>query len=165
MDQIIEYSKKRDIFARIESIMTASRRAADIVENMLSFSRKSESRFQECRLSDIIEKTINMAQNDYDLKTGFDFKKINIIREFAPETPCVKCDPNKIQQVFFNLLKNGLHAMTSKGKKDEKRDFQFIIREFKTNESVAIEIEDNGPGMDIATKKRIFEPFFSIWIH
>ena len=160
LEQLVEYCKKRGIFERLNDIMTASKRAADIVQNMLTFSRKSAPIFVACRLSDLLEKTINeMGQIHYELSKRSDFNRIKIIREYAPSVPSVKCDMGKMKQVFLNLLKNATQAIFENSESKERP--YFILREYIKKQNVIIEIEDNGPGMDESTRKRIFEPFFT----
>ncbi len=158
-EAINAYMAKRGLPQKFESVMHDGRRAAEIVDNMLSFSRKSEARFLPHDLADLLEKTLELVSNDYDLKKQYDFKRIIIVREYAPDMPAVVCDGSKIQQVFLNLLKNGAHAMAEK--EDRQQPPHFILKVRTETELAVIEIEDNGPGMDEAVSKRIFEPFFT----
>lgn len=151
------YLKQRNIPEMIEHIMDSGRRAARIVDNMLSFSRKSNSKKEYCKISELLNKTIELASNDYDLKKTYDFKKIRINRNYEKNEPDVKCEASKIQQVFFNILKNGAEAMSDSGEKEKV--FNLLIKADKT--SLIAKIEDNGNGMSEEVKSRIFEPFFT----
>ncbi len=159
MDVISAYMEKRGLLAMLESIMESGRRAAQIVDNMLSFSRKSESKREYAAMSTLLEKTIELASNDYDLKKKYDFRQIEIIRQYDDEVPEVLCEGSKIQQVFLNILKNGAQAMAEKRKEGETS--RFTLRVKRDGDMARIEIEDNGPGMEENTRKRIFEPFFT----
>jgi len=145
----------------IESIMASGIRAAAIVENMLSFSRKGGYRFERENLVMLLDKTIELASNDYDLKKKFDFRGIQIHREYQTDMPLIPCEAAKIQQVFLNLLQNGAQAMAGFARDDEKRTPRFVLRIGIEENSARIEIEDNGPGMDEPLRKRAFEPFFT----
>lgn len=134
-------------------------RAARIVKNMLGFARKSDTSFETHDLSDVLRKTIELARSDYNLKKRYDFKQIKIIEDFDADTPPVLCDQGKIQQVFLNILKNGAEAMFAHKKRNGLP--RFILRIYKEALFVCVEIEDNGPGMDETTRKRLFEPFFT----
>lgn len=140
-------------------INDSGKRAATIVENMLSFVRKSDSTLRAHDLGKLLKKAVELAQNDYDFKYRYDFKLIHIIEDFDPDVPPVLCDENKIQQVFLNILKNGAHAMFN-SKKDSCSP-QFILRLYRDASMVCIEIENNGPGLGEDIKKRLFEPFFT----
>ncbi|MCD4675357.1 MAG: GAF domain-containing protein [Desulfobacula sp.] len=159
MKDIRTYMKKRDILDKLNLINETGNRAARIVKNMLSFARKSDTILELHDLSKLLRETIELAKSDYNLKKRYDFKLINVIEEFDTSTPPVLCDKSKIQQVFLNILKNGSQALFEK-KKDSFTP-QFILRLYKENTMACIEIEDNGPGMDEETQKRLFEPFFT----
>ncbi len=159
MRVIKKFMEKRDILKQLESINQAGIRAAKIISNMLSFVRKDDSIKSYCNLDELIENTIELAQNDYDLKKKYDFRQIEITRKYDQDFPAVFCEGSKIQQVFFNLLKNASESMSLK--KGETEKSKLTIRLLKCQNMACIEVEDNGPGMDEDTRKRIFEPFFT----
>lgn len=162
IEKIADYARKRGIIKMIDLSLDSGYRAASIVENMLSFSRQEPPRSESVDLHEIIEKTLELAASDYDLKKLYDFKQIKIVREYFPDMPLVVCEKNKIQQVFLNILRNGAQAMFEPWWQDStKHDPCFIIRTYIKRKMAFIEIEDNGPGMDEETRKRIFEPFFT----
>ncbi len=159
MAAIRNYMEKRKILQLLDNIHQAGCNAATIVDNMLSFARKGNASRLNYSISELIEKTIKLAQSDYDLKKKYDFKQIEIINDFHPSTPKVACEESKILQVLFNIIKNAAESMY--GETGEKSAPQLIFRAFKSGNTVQIEIEDNGPGMDENVRKRIFEPFFT----
>lgn len=159
MAVIKNFMEKRGILKQLEHINQAGGNAAKIVNNMLSFVRKTDSIKTKHHLNTLIEATLDLAQNDYNLKKKYDFKQIEIIREYSPDVPKVLCEPSKIQQVLFNLLKNASESMGSE--KSREKTPILILRLYTKQKAVCIEIEDNGPGMDHPTRKRIFEPFFT----
>nr|HPQ39520.1 ATP-binding protein [bacterium] len=151
------YLNRRNIDQMLESVMQSGHRASRIVDNMLSFSRKGDSRFTTTDIAALVDRTLELASNEYDLKKKYDFRKIRILKQYVENTPVVLCDPGQIQQVVFNILKNGAQAMaTVSGKESE-----FLIRVYSENGWVVIAITDNGPGLEEAVRKRIFEPFFT----
>jgi signal transduction histidine kinase len=159
IDALVAYMQKRKLPEMMSAVIESGKRAATIIENMLSFSRKSEARYVPCSLMELLDKTVDMASSDYDLKRKYDFRQIDIVREYDPNVPLVPCEASKIQQVVLNILKNGAQAMTqTKGKREASR---FILRVLRERNMARIEIEDNGPGMDKDTRKRVFEPFFT----
>jgi len=159
METIRNYMEARQVLPLLASLREAGERAAKIVDNMLSFSRKSGSGFMQCDLTEVLDTTLDLAANDYDLKKKFDFKSIEIKKEYQENLPAVFCDVSKMQQVMLNILKNGAHAMFENSK--QKQHPCFVLRIRQGVNEVIVEIEDNGPGMEAETRKRVFEPFFT----
>lgn len=104
---------------------------------------------------------MSLAENDYDLKKKYDFRQIEIVREYETPSPLTPCEHTKIQQVFFNLLKNGAEAMHAKPQTAGEVNPRFTLRVRGESDMLRIEIEDNGADMSDAVRKRVFEPFFT----
>ncbi len=158
MESIQAYMEKRGLIQMFDSTAEAGLRAAKIVDNMLSFSRKDESHFAPHNLENIIERSIELASNDYNLKKRFDFRHIQIVRDIDQLEP-IPCEASQIQQVLLNLLSNSAQAMAEQ--EERKTGPKITIRLKSEPDMALIEIEDNGPGMDAETRKRAFEPFFT----
>lgn len=158
-DAMQRYMEKREVLKMIESIREMGMRAAVIVANMLSFSRQSSSRPVQVDMVEILNRTLGLAQHDYDLKKKYDFRHIEIIKEYEEGPLRANCIPTEIEQVLLNLLRNAAQEMTRKeftGKKPR------IVLRLKTEDHfIRIEVEDNGPGMKEEVRKRIFEPFYT----
>ncbi len=153
------YLENRGIVKFLEAIRESGRKASYIVEDMLNFSRKSESPMAVVPLAELLDKAIELAAHDYDLKKKYDFGSIEIVKDFAPDIPPARCMAPEIEQVVLNLLRNAAQAMM-----DDRIDHKsprIVLRMRKEGELVCLEVEDNGPGMDEAVRKRAFEPFFT----
>ena len=163
MPAIRDFMESRKVIHHLEMILEAGKRAASIVENMLSFARKGTKSLDPCDLVELLEKTVELAEKDYDLKKKYDFKQIRIEWEYEENVPLVQCESSKIQQVFLNILKNGAEAMAEWRNKDtgDLETSRFILRVRHRQSTVLIEIEDNGPGIPEQVRKRIFEPFYT----
>lgn len=157
LEAVNAYLVSRNIPGFLFAAREAGERAAAIVENMLSFCRKSQAAFSLQDISQLLDKTISLAENEYDLKKSFDFRKIKIAREYTPGLPPVPCDTIEIQQVILNLLKNAAQALFQA----KLQSPCITLRTKKEKNMVRIEVQDNGPGMTEEIRQRIFEPFFT----
>ena len=160
MEDIRAFMDKRDIFRMIDAINDAGLRAAEIVNTMLSFARKSDAGDISFHYPNkLMDEILELAATDYDLKKKYDFKSIEIIKQYDEKLPMLPCEGARIQQVLLNILRNGAQAMHTAKTKFPR----FIIRIYKADESdmVCMEIEDNGPGMDEETRSKVFDPFFT----
>ncbi|MGE0087741.1 MAG: sensor histidine kinase [Desulfococcaceae bacterium] len=159
LDTVRAYLEKRNIPGFLDGIRVSGEKAAEIVQNMLSFSRRSESKMAPLDIAELLDKTVELAAHDYDLKKKYDFRKIEIIRDFPPDFPKVSCAATEIEQVILNLLRNAAHAMSAK--KNPQTPSRITLRLRKDGDNARIEVADNGPGMDEKIRRRIFEPFFT----
>ena len=103
MEALHKYLELRGIPKMLGSIRGSGAQAAQIVSNMLSFSRKSDSVLVPEDLAALLDKTLELASTDYDLKKNYDFKKIQIVREYESDLPKILGSSSKLQQVFLNL--------------------------------------------------------------
>jgi len=159
MEVMGRYVKARKLDVFLEDIQSAATRAASIIRHMLDFSRRSESKRCLCDLPAIIDKAVELAGSDYDLKKSFDFRRIQIVRDVAPDLPGISCTETEIEQVLLNLLRNAAQAMAAMVPPLEEPRIE--IRASADTKSVRIEVIDNGPGMTPEVQRRIFEPFFT----
>ncbi len=157
LEAIRNYLEKRKILAFLDHIRESGARAAKIVANMLQFSRKSDAQLTPADMAELIDRAVGLAASDYDLKKKYDFRRIQIVRDFDPELPPVPVVATEIEQVLLNLLKNGAQAMQDARVGNPR----LTLRTRRVNDWAQIEVEDNGPGMSEEVRKRVFEPFFT----
>jgi PAS domain S-box-containing protein len=159
LQKVVDYMRARKLDVFIADIQSAAARASAIIRHMLDFSRKSESRRKVCNLPEIIDKAVDLAGSDYDLKKSYDFKRIKITRDYADELPSINCTETEIEQVLLNLLRNAAQALSTAN--PPVPDPNIGIRLTAQGTWTRIEISDNGPGMPPEIQRRIFEPFFT----
>jgi len=118
-----------------------------IVEGLLDYSRNKELVLKPLNVKDVVEKAIALLA--YDIKKY----KVFIKTEYG-HTKMANGDPNRLMQVFMNILANAVQAMSQKG-----GDLNIISRDHEGE--VRVSITDTGPGIPPVKLKKIFDPFFS----
>jgi PAS domain S-box-containing protein len=184
-DGLDRYLEERSTFEYLEGIRSIGGRAAKIVSDLLSFSRRGAAETALHDLNALVEQALDLAATDYDLKQRYDFRNIEIVRELTPNLPKVLCDGSHIQQVVLNLVRNAAQEMVRKkeemaqapgsGEYRPRLTLRTSLVENGPDERhgrgpedgqpcgrvVWLEIEDNGPGIPEDIQTRLFEPFFT----
>lgn len=155
VEAVARFMEIRGIFRMLDTINESGRRVAEIVENMLSFARKSDATVSTQDLGKLLDKTLELAVTDYDLKKKYDFKRIAIEKDYTDPPVLAPCENTKIQQVLLNILRNAAEATC------DTASPRIVFRTRHEGDTAIMEIEDNGPGMDEDTRKKVFEPFFT----
>ncbi|NET72004.1 MAG: cyclic nucleotide-binding domain-containing protein [Sphaerospermopsis sp. SIO1G2] len=130
----------------IREIKQSSDRISELVKSVKSYSHGNTVQQHQVDVHEGIENTLTMLS--YKLKGG-----IEVIREYAQNLPVVNTFGSELNQVWTNLIDNAVDALDGKGK--------IFIRTSQNDQSVIIEIADNGPGIPSEIQSRIFEPFFT----
>ncbi len=159
LEALSSYFEKRHIYNYLSGISDAASKASKIVANLMNFSRKSNSDFEELSVNKIIESAIKIVKNDFDISKSYDFRHINIIRDYDESISNVYVDFSEIEQVFFNILKNAAQAIYLS--ESNISDPEIVIKTYESKNHVVTEISDNGPGIHTDKPNKIFEPFFT----
>jgi len=146
----------------VESIMIAANRARELVQQILTFSRRQESEKQPLQLQPIVGECIKLLRSTIPAM-------VKITHHVESGCPPVLADPTQIHQVIMNIATNAWQALPETGghisislravEVDATMATQH--RELRTGAFVRLVIADNGHGMDAKTRERIFEPFFT----
>jgi two-component system, NtrC family, sensor kinase len=141
---------KTEIDYLLKGINEGSSRTAEIVKGLRIFSRLDEDDLKKASINEGIDSTLIIANNLLE-------NRVEIIKDYG-NLPMVECYAGKLNQVFLNIITNGIHAVKARHKEGKG---QVMIKTYASEESVFISIKDNGTGMDENTKKKLFEPFFT----
>ncbi|MET0105286.1 MAG: PAS domain S-box protein [Sedimenticola sp.] len=159
LEKMASYFDRRGIEEFLKGISVSGERAAGIVENMLQFARKPESKLHPEHLDQLVEQALELAAVDYDLKKKYDFRGIEVVREFDQSLGPVNCVSSEIQQVLLNLLRNAAQVFYEQDK--ERQPPCITVRTYRHKEMACIDVEDNGHGMSEEVRNRVFEPFYT----
>lgn len=160
VEDVHSYLQARDIFKFLDGIREAGDRSAKIVTNMLEFSRSNSRSHKPTNLAELLEHSLELARNSFELRTPDGSEQLEIIKDFDPSVPMVMCSAAEMQQVILNLLRNACQAFTNE---DYGAPLHPVITLSTrlTKDSACIVVSDNGPGMVDAVQRHIFEPFFT----
>ena len=145
----------------VEQIMTAGERARGVVDQVLTFSRRSEPRHHPFAVQAVAAEAIDLLR--VSLPATLDLRMT--LR--APDAR-MRGDPAQLQQVLMNLCANATHATEGRGTVDIALDTVAVASDralshgsLSPGRYVRLSVADNGHGMDAPTLQRIFEPFFT----
>ena len=164
METIIELDFIREDFpCLLDSMEQGTSRIKEIVLSLRNFSRHDQSSQKQVNIHEGIDSTLLILQNRLKPRTGN--LEIQIIKEYG-NLPLVECLASQVNQVFMNILANGIDALEISWKKSESK-FLSIKPQIKIKTRaidknyISIHIIDNGIGIPEKVKNRIFEPFYT----
>lgn len=144
---------KDEIDELIVGIKDGAERTAEIVSGLRTFSRVDEEDFKIADIEAGLDSTIALLNSKFR-------GDIDVTREYTGLSH-IYCNAGKLNQVFMNIMTNGIYAIEKQMATHPELKGNLTIRTGKVNESIWIEIEDNGIGMSEDVKRKVFEPFFT----
>ncbi len=137
----------------LAEITKASRRAKNLVQQILAFSRRQTTERRIVSLAPAVHEAARLLRSTLPAA-------IALVVDCAPDAPTVSADTNQVEQIILNLCSNAWHALQG-----ERRAgviaIQLAAEVRHELRFASLTIRDNGVGMDEATRVRIFEPFFT----
>jgi histidine kinase len=145
------------LFTLSEEIDTYVDRATKIINHMRQFGRKSDITLERVQVNAVLEKALEILGQQLKVRG------IQVAWDLEPELPLILADPDRLEQVFINLLINARDAIDEKWQspqpKNKAKNISLSTR--SDGKEITVEISDTGPGIDEAILERIFEPFFT----
>lgn len=158
---ITDADRESSVAESLEEILVASKRAAELVAHILTFSNQSELERRSLPLGPLVKGVTKFLRSS--LPSTIEVK--HSISDCGP----VLADPSQIHQVLVNLGTNALHAMRDHGGALSITVRQILLDgeacstrpRLKSGPYAEILVADTGCGMDAITRERAFEPYFS----
>jgi PAS domain S-box-containing protein len=161
-DLIIDSLPSGDpVYADVQAIRQAAQRATALTKQLLSFSRRNLERIEPVRVGALIEGMIPMLRRLIG-------EHVDVMVDTSASSGTVLADASQLEQVVMNLSVNARDAMPTGGV------LQVRVQDVTLDDAAAAElpalqagrhcrlvVQDNGQGMDDATRQRVFEPFFT----
>jgi len=138
----------------LKDIEMQTRRCKAIVQNLLKFSRTSQTvDFSDTDVNAVLDDTLTFMEHQLMIN------KISLKKDFSGNLPMIMGNPSQLQQVFTNIIINAMHASEADSEIAVATRFSPPLGEFSG--SVEISIADHGQGISEENMKKIFEPFFT----
>ncbi len=145
----------------ISQIVNAARRASQLVQQILTFSRRAQTNMNPLNLNSAVSRLVKILERTIP-------KMIRIETKLAPDLKPVNGDANQMELVLLNLANNAVDAMGDHGRLViETQNMELDAAYCRQNPGaqagpyVLLMVSDNGQGMDQETRQHIFEPFFT----
>ena len=146
----------------IVSAKRASQRAAELVKQLLGFSRQSHLELDYCQVNEVIDEVMGLLKSTTD-------PKISISSNCFENLWTVEADGTQVEQVIMNLCVNAIDAIDCPDGKLEIKTRNVSFKGKRSNDEsgceigdyVRVSVSDNGMGMSSETKAKLFEPFFT----
>jgi nitrogen-specific signal transduction histidine kinase len=155
IEKMEDYLHRRDIDKAIDAVRESARRAARVIENLILFSSQEAEKEAFHSLSTLLERALELAAGDFDLKQQYDFRQIKLLRIFDPALPTLRCYGVKLQQAFFALLRFRAEQILST---NSPGSAQMTLYLEASNNHVRLRIEDNGPQISQTELNDLFRP-------
>jgi two-component system, NtrC family, sensor histidine kinase HydH len=128
-------------------IVEESERLNNIITDFLNYARPREPHFSKCKVEEVIDKNITY------LATQLAENGCKVDTKVGDDLPEIMADSEMLYQAFLNIFINAIQAMPNGGK--------ISVNVFPANGNVAIQIEDEGNGIEAEIMEQIWNPFFT----
>ncbi|MBD2690704.1 sensor histidine kinase [Anabaena catenula] len=140
-----------DVSKMFFSMKIGAQRIREIVLSLRNFSRLDEAEMKDVNIHEGIDNTLLILNHRLN-------KQIQVIKNYG-DLPLIDCYPAQLNQVFMNIISNGIDALLEYENKDNK---QIFINTLKLdNNYIKVVIRDNGPGILPEIINKLFDPFFT----
>ncbi|HUE70441.1 MAG TPA: PAS domain S-box protein [Pirellulaceae bacterium] len=136
----------------LEIVDQEAKRMGELVANLLQFARRGDGQISTVDIGQELTKAVDLVHHHLRKRL------IRVVQEFAPDTPTIYADRQKLRQVFLNLLTNASDAMPQGGTLILCTAAAILSN---GKPAVLIELADTGAGIPAENLERIMEPFFT----
>ena len=153
-----EVDRDSELHGNLTEIVNASRRAGELIRQILTFSRKSEFKKQPVQIHSVVKEAVKLLRGTIP-------STITVRQEITASRGAIMADITQIHQVLMNLCTNAYHAMQNQGGVLTigltDVTLSTPLAGLAPGEYVRLAVTDTGHGMNKATLARIFEPYYS----
>ncbi|SDB37692.1 histidine kinase [Desulfonatronum thiosulfatophilum] len=140
-----------------QSISTHVDRAGKIITHMRDFGRKSEPKTMPVQINDVLRRGLEFFSQQLKVRN------IKVELNLEEDLPIIMADPNRLEQVFINMLINARDAIEERWVQGHPPlgEKKITLLTCSNGENVKINICDTGTGIPPELSEKVFEPFFT----
>jgi len=138
----------QDRLEMLQEVINEADRLRGIVNNLLDYARESEFTREPLDLGQLVEETLLLVKKQLKLAGA------RLTLDLEPQLPAIRGDRRQLRQVLLNIILNALDALPHHG------HIQIAVRR-EAPETLAVTIQDDGPGISPEILPYIFDPFFT----
>ncbi|WP_270584458.1 sensor histidine kinase [Bacillus smithii] len=148
-------SKENRSYQLLTDIFTCGKRCKTIIQNLLTFSRQDEYRFEDCSINEAVEQVLGLV--------GYQIRKQNILiqKTLDDSIGTVEGNAQQIGQIILNLLINAKDALEETDVPKKVIKIRTSTVKEKGKQWVLLSVADNGKGISKQHLQEIFNPFFT----
>jgi PAS domain S-box-containing protein len=147
---------------KLPKVLAASQRAANLVKQILRFSRREDEKYTQLSLTPLLKEEMNLIRSTIPTH-------IKIEQHFSADVDDIMGDANQIHQVIMNLCTNAYQAMQNQAgtitvslkNVHLAQPKEFMTMMLPSGNYVELTVSDTGKGIDDSQINRIFEPYFT----
>ncbi|GIW93277.1 MAG: two-component sensor histidine kinase [Pirellulaceae bacterium] len=132
---------------KVEIVQAQCTRLEKLLNDFIRFARLGDLQLQPGNLNDVVARVLALFEPQAREEN------ITVVPYLDPSLPGILLHPQALEAALVNLVKNAFEAMSPGG--------QLVVRTYVTSNGVAVDLIDDGCGIDDATALRMFEAFFS----
>ncbi|NMG57415.1 response regulator [Geitlerinema sp. P-1104] len=143
----------------IDSMRVGASRIHKIINHLRNFSRLDEADMKRVDIHDGINSTLIMLQNRLRIGSGVEIE----VHKHYGDLPKIDCYPGQLNQVFLNILHNAIYFLQEYVKNGDLTNpkIEISTRCIEAEDTVEINILNNGSSIPEATISKVFDPFFT----
>jgi len=157
----MEYKGDNKIKEFSERLFGLTSRMTNLTSQLLAYARGGKYQERQLSVRELVKETLPLIEHSMN-------QSVKIVRHLEKDIPIIKADATQLQMVFSAVMSNASEAIEGSGsirvavqKKDVDDKYAMQHPGLKVGQYVRLTVEDDGKGLDIESKERVFEPFYS----
>jgi len=142
------YADDPKLTGLVASILTSVKRCSDVTRRLLNFARDTDGEAKPVDLALTLTEVLEFMGKEEE------YRSIEVTINIDEDLPTLVTNYGKLQQILLNLINNAFAAVDDGGR------IEIVVRE-STDDTITIQVEDNGCGMTEHELTRVFEPFYT----